>query len=171
MYIDVIKRIEKLEDTAKKDSGNSSRPPSTGHKKKTKSLRKKGVHRSGGQPGHEGHNLKQVKNADHTIRHFDAEFSPHACSEDGLLIRQFFELPLPKLEVTEHRIHRRIGLSTIMPSSLAAGIRHPHNTVRVLKHFCFIWTKHKRRHHRQCIEAVLQKPRTFRGLGQGTLAR
>jgi hypothetical protein len=122
MYIDLVKRIEKLEDQSKKDSANSSKPPSTDRKKKTKSLRKSSGRSSGGQPGHDGHTLERIKDVDQVVNHFGAEFSPKVSIEDGILVRQVFELPMPKLEVTEHRIHGDIGSCTIMPSTLPAWI-------------------------------------------------
>ena len=48
-------RLEAVESQLKKDSHNSSKPPSSdGFKKQTKSLREKSERSSGGQPGHPG---------------------------------------------------------------------------------------------------------------------
>ena len=74
------KTIEKLHATIKelreqlnKNSGNSSKPPSSdGLKKKpvTKSLREKSGKKPGGQNGHKGKYLSVVSEPDEMIRHY-----------------------------------------------------------------------------------------------------
>jgi len=92
-----------------KNSRNSSKPPSSDGPSKplTKSLRKKSGKKPGGQKGHAGHTLKQVDKPDDTII-----IPVTACScgidiTDAATVdyehRQVFELPQPKLEVTEYR--------------------------------------------------------------------
>jgi hypothetical protein len=69
----LTKRVEQLEDQLKKNSGNSSKPPSTDRgssaKPKDRSLRGKSAKKSGGQKGHPGRTLKRVDNPDVTITH------------------------------------------------------------------------------------------------------
>ena len=93
-------------------SRNSSKPPSTdGYvKPKPKSLRVKTGKKSGGQPGHTGATLKQVKNPD-VIKAHPLSNCPCGCgsdlSKEPLLSyenRQVFDLPPQKLIVTEHRV-------------------------------------------------------------------
>lgn len=105
-------RIAELERRLGLNSDNSSKPPSSdGLKKKsprTKSLRSKSKKSSGGQKGHQGQTLRQVVEADRTINHL----APSSCSGCGCYLsqstvvsrikRQVFEIPEPKVEITEH---------------------------------------------------------------------
>ena len=94
-----------------KNSQNSSKPPSSDGLRKAnrnQSLRKKGQKKSGGQKGHKGHTLKQVSEPDHVMCHHlsSCPECTHDLSQtdaDGSIARQVFDIPLPKVEVTEHR--------------------------------------------------------------------
>jgi transposase len=105
-------KIHELEARLSKDSSNSSKPPSSdGLKKpaKTISQRDKSGKKPGGQNGRQGKTLEQVENPDHIIIH-----TPDACNGCGFNLsgtegaiaekRQVFEIPEPKIEVTEHRV-------------------------------------------------------------------
>jgi transposase len=104
-------RVEQLEDQLKKNSGNSSKPPSTdksfGAEAKNRSLRKKSGKKSGGQRGRKGHTLKRVDNPDETLTH-RLERCPQTgrrltdADIVGEIRRQVFDIPEPKLKVTEH---------------------------------------------------------------------
>ena len=63
----LAERVQALEDQLVKNSSNHSKPPSNnGYPKPSpKSLRKRHQKKSGGQPGHSGHNLKVVEHPDH----------------------------------------------------------------------------------------------------------
>ncbi len=92
------------------NSTNSSKPPSSdGLRKKNTSLRPKGEKESGGQKGHPGNTLKQVKKPDHTIS-YQLQTCP-CCSSDLCNVkvrktrrRQVFDIPKPSMEVTEHQV-------------------------------------------------------------------
>lgn len=95
------------------DSTNSHKPPSSdGYAKKTTQpgLPKQGGRQNGGQPGHQGKTLKRTEHPDHIKVHL-----PHTClccsrpitTDEACEIidsRQVFDVPVPKLDVTEHRL-------------------------------------------------------------------
>jgi transposase len=104
-------KVAELERRLNKNSSNSSKPPSSDGLKKpprTQSLRGKSGKKSGGQVGHKGRTLKQVANPDRIephqadyCRHCRAGLTPAMIT--GVAKRQVFDLPEPRLEVTEHR--------------------------------------------------------------------
>jgi len=91
------------------NSRNSSKPPSSdGYMKPALPKKKRG--KQGGQNGHKGHTLQQVENPDKIV-----ECNPEKCgcgyefTKDQLVLsekRQVFELPEPRLEVTEYQIYK-----------------------------------------------------------------
>jgi transposase len=95
-----------------KNSSNSSKPPaSDGLKKPPRiagSTRGKSGKISGGQAGHKGGTLKQVAQPDFVARH-EAQACRHCLAGlteamvVGMEKRQVFDLPEPRLEVTEHQ--------------------------------------------------------------------
>lgn len=105
--------VAELRGQISKDSHNSSKPPSSDlFRRRPKSLREKSNRPSGGQPGHEGHSLKQVDNPDFIVEHRlkghcecgrDLSKGKWLCEER----HQVFDLPVIKFEVTEHRSEMR----------------------------------------------------------------
>jgi transposase len=108
-------KIAELERRLGLNSETSSKPPSSDGlqkkgNKRTKSLREKGKRPSGGQTGHQGQTLEQVLKPDLVMVHP----APCVCGKCGcdvsgeetskVLKRQVFELPVPKLIVTEHQV-------------------------------------------------------------------
>ena len=87
-------RIEALEKRLKKNSRNSSKPPSSDGLSKpprTGSLREKGKNTRGGQRGHKGETLKQVVHPDKT----DVHALTH-CHDCGLSLAEQAVLGLEK---------------------------------------------------------------------------
>lgn len=107
-------RIAELEKRLNKNSTNSSKPPSSDGLKRTKSQRPKNSGRKpGGQPGHLGQTLKQSQTPDITVA-VPLETCPE-CGTDlrdqpttGEEIRQVFDLPPIKMQVTEYRAQRKV---------------------------------------------------------------
>lgn len=103
-------KVQALEEKVAKDSHNSSKPPSSDglSKPKPKSLRPPSNRPTGGQPGHPGQTLRMVAMPDITVRHPVERCSGCGRSlakqaPDRIERRQVFDLPEPKLLVTEHQ--------------------------------------------------------------------
>ena len=110
--IDELKsRVVELEARLNQNSRNSSRPPSSdGLKRKVGIPKEPKV--KGGQRDHQGKNLSKVDNPDHTVR-----LVTPLCScglvldpKDGIILKthQVFDLPQPKLEVTEYQVIQQV---------------------------------------------------------------
>ncbi|MEM1119500.1 MAG: IS66 family transposase [Bacteroidota bacterium] len=104
-------QVSNLQEQINKNSRNSNKPPSSdGLKKPPKPQpafpRKKGK-KSGGQPGHKGKTLEIVAVPDYTNQllpsHCDCGHPLDKSKAELLEIRQVFDIPIPKLEVTEHQ--------------------------------------------------------------------
>lgn len=100
-------RVAELESRLQRDSHNSHRPPSSDGLRKRPALPKPAGRKRGGQPGHPGKTLTMIPHPDHTIVCPPAMCSCGVSFQDmpGTVIerRQVFELPEPKLAVTEYQ--------------------------------------------------------------------
>ncbi len=104
--------IKELEKRLSKDSGNSSKPPSSdglGKKPKRPSSRQKSQRPSGGQTGHSGRTLKQVAHPDEVVRHELSQCPQCQGDLKGWAVaerrkRPVFDIPKPTLAVTEHQV-------------------------------------------------------------------
>jgi transposase len=122
-----------------KNSDNSSQPPSSdGLKKKPRvagSLRGKSGKKSGGQRGHRGDTLRQTLTPDFVEQH-EAErcgacqSALTAAMARGVERRQVFDLPEPRLEVTEHQAriyccaHCRAMTTADFPDGVNAHVQY-----------------------------------------------
>jgi hypothetical protein len=94
------------------------------------SLREASGKKSGGQVGHVGAALKFRETADYTVHHY-----PETCGCGADLSqvmsafapekRQVFDIPQPKIEVTEHHLHRKICPCCQVVSKAAAPASAP----------------------------------------------
>lgn len=103
----LLGRVEKLEGQTKKNSKNSNKPPSSDGLQKQPAFPKEKGKRKGGQPGHKGKKLTLVATPDTSIALY-----PTVCKCGKSLdrsmakvaeIRQVFDLPKPKLHITEYQ--------------------------------------------------------------------
>lgn len=97
----------------KKNSGNSSLPPSHDlFTLKNQSLRGKSDKKTGGQPGHKGETLRMTANPDKIIKHFPDLQCPQCGvihSKESMTLagqRQVIDIPIIKANVIEHQIYQ-----------------------------------------------------------------
>ena len=132
--------------TPKKNSGNSSVPPSKDENRprKTSSLRRSSGKLPGGQTGHEGSTLKMTSVPDQVIEH-----QPDYCNCCGLGLhqkeaelaacRQVIDIPPIKPFYTEHRVFRKVcscGHRTqgSFPAGVSAPISYGHQTEALISY-------------------------------------
>src|SRR5215475_10475877 len=128
-------RVAELERRLGLNSSNSGKPPSSDGLTKpprTKSLREPSGKKPGGQKGHRGETLRQVENPDVIVDHY-----PEGCTNCALKItpemgtgyqsRQVFDLPEPKVVVTEHRAHSCLcpNCETVTSAPFPEGVTAP----------------------------------------------
>ena len=128
-------RIAELEKRLNKNSSNSSKPPSSdglGKPPRTTSLRENGKRSSGGQAGHKGETLKQVASPDIVKKHTVSTCTDCGCSLRstpviGIVKRQVFDIPPPKIEVTEHQAEVKYCecCNKTITAAFPAGVQAP----------------------------------------------
>jgi transposase len=132
--LQLLSRIQKLEDQVAKNSRNSGKPPSSDGLKKgqQKSLRKKTGRQSGGQKGHPGRTLKMSDTPDEVVLH-GVEECQH-CGQDlqaiaavGVEKRQIFDIPPVTLCVQEHQVETKMcpTCSRCSQAAFPSHVRQP----------------------------------------------
>lgn len=136
-------KVRDLEGRLALNSVNSSKPPSSDglQKPAPRSLREKTGRKPGGQPGHPGRTLEQVKTPDHTQVHTLQTCPCGRCGgvslKDAPVLdyerRQVFDLPPMRLEVTEHQAEIKccpisgLNVRAGFPSGVDAPVQYgPH---------------------------------------------
>jgi transposase len=107
-FLDLSKKIDQL--MVRKNSSNSSMPPSSDLFKKNQSLRTTTGLKSGGQKGHKGNTLKMVDNPDHIVPIVPVFCNVCATELDAnkavlLERRQVLDIPPIKPEITEYQVY------------------------------------------------------------------
>jgi transposase len=127
-------RVAELEAQLNRNSTNSSKPPSSDGYQKKPAFPKQTKGKKGGQKDHKGSNLKQVTQPDKIVKCLpDICSCGHRFHQSEFTLaekRQLFDLPQPKLEVTEYQIHKAscpvCGLSNkgIVPKGINAPAQY-----------------------------------------------
>lgn len=130
-------KIKQLEDRLAKNSGNSSKPPSSDWVNKPEPKSQRNRHRDknrkqGGQKGHKGSTLRQADAPD-LIEHHDPEYCEQCggglskMSRGEYEGRQVFELPKLALDVTEHRAYQKTcgGCGATSKGEFPEGVGQP----------------------------------------------
>lgn len=117
-------QLKTLQAQKNQDSHNSSKPPSSdGMKRTISSTRTKSNRPSGGQRGHKGTTLVMKDKPDRTIEHTVDQCSC-GCSLKSVSVRrrhqrQMIDIPMPKIEYTEHQSEEKqcpnCGRITVAP--------------------------------------------------------
>lgn len=169
------KRVHELERQLGSNSSNSSKPPSSdGLRKPPVNLRKSGG-KKGAPKGHPGHTLLQAEHPDHVVTLPSGETCEHCRSSlrDATFVgyekRQVFDLPVPKLEVTELRAEqwRCSCCNRVTQASFPADVTAP---VQYGKGFS-AWTVYLNARHMMPLERIreLFADLTNQYLSEGTL--
>lgn len=141
-------QVQSLQDHVKKDSHNSSLPPSSDRfSRQKRSLREKSGKKAGGQADHEGKALLQCADPDQVVVH-PVERCEH-CEADlrqvervGIQRRQVIGLPVKRTVVVEHQTESKCcphcqGLSSSsFPEDVRAPIQYGADIAAVAVYLC-----------------------------------
>src|SRR3954452_20869251 len=141
-------RVEVLENNQKKNSTNSSKPPSSdiGKAQRTQSLRTKSEKKPGGQHGHKGETLSFSALPDEVVIHTVKQC--RCCGKSLSNIhakdyerRQVFDIPPIEMRVTEHRVeikscsHCNTLNKAIFPDAVNQPVQYGSNVQQLAVYF------------------------------------
>lgn len=166
IILELLKKIESLEEQINQNSKNSSIPPSQDRKKKK--LHKKGSGRKpGGQLGHPAFHRKIVP-PEEVTEFIDCKPAARcACGGEILLEQktqnhQVFDIPRPAYEVKEYRIHKGpcVGCGLFQKGALPAGVSRKGFGVRAQGMISLLTSKYRlsKRLAREWFQDVYQMP-------------
>lgn len=128
-------RVKELEAQLKQTSSNSHRPPSSDGPMKKPAFPRTKSKKRGGQKGHKGKTLEMVAEANYYLIHDPAQRC--SCGQDlsGVIKRekerrQVFDIPDPKLEVTQHVVRSctcpncKKEVSGVFPEGVRARVQY-----------------------------------------------
>jgi transposase len=154
-------RIKELSARLNKNSGNSSKPPSTDEFIKPKSTRKKSGKPPGGQKGHKGDTLKMTDTPDNIVNHRikTCRGCGHSLEEvppQGIEKRQVFDLPPLKIKVTEYQAESKVcpccGLKN--KASFPQGVGLPVQYGDNLKAFLVYLNQYQMTPYKRAVELI-----------------
>lgn len=172
--------LQELRDQVAKNSGNSSKPPSSDGLKKPAlspmSLRKKSGKKPGGQQGRPGKTMEAVPNPDVIVSHRPSCCG--SCQRDlagapvkATCSRQVHDMPAPKIIVTEHQLVTVTcpGCGKDCRSEFPAGVEQPvQYGPNILGMAAYLHSAHLLPFHR-CAEVI--RDLTGASFSPGTLHR
>lgn len=141
-------RVEMLENNQKRDSSNSSKPPSSdiGKPQRTQSLRTKSGKKPGGQHGHSGETLSFSAAPDEVVVHSVKQCNCCGKSLSDIVAidyerRQVFDIPPIEMQVTEHRSEIKncprcnINSRAAFPESVSQPVQYGFNVQQLAVYF------------------------------------
>lgn len=130
------------------NSSNSNKPPSSDGFKKKPAFPKNKSGNQGGQKGHKGDTLHQIENPDKVVKcRPDKCTCGHMFTEGQLKLtekRQVFDMPEPKLNITEYQIYRGICSKCGLEQAGTApdGVNSPTQYGNTVKAFAVLLNVH-----------------------------
>lgn len=144
----LTERVKELEAQVAKNSGNSSKPPSSDglSKKPAPAPTDKPTGRKrGGQPGHPGNSLKKVSRPDEVVKHALPERCDCGLPLNPVVaeIRQVFDIPPVSLHVAEHQTFKvRCACGRCHRSAFPAEVTAPAQYGPSVKALAVLLTQH-----------------------------
>lgn len=115
----LVDKLEELDNKISKNSSNSSVPPSSDPNKKGNRNKGKTGKKTGGQPGHKGHNLKMVENPSVVITH-----APQGKCDCGKNLSSLKLTPSSARQVFEIEIVNKVVEHQALSGICSCGVEH-----------------------------------------------